>query len=98
MKTLTKRSESLTLWDRLSRLNFEQATKLLGPRARKLILKGKSAWEFDLKECVYFQGDLFRLKFPADDGEKPPVVTITLRSDARQRLHWNCTHCDTPCQ
>ena len=37
-------------------------------------------------------GDLYRVKFP------DAVVSITLMADARQRLHWNCTGCDVPCE
>ncbi len=38
------------------------------------------------------QGDLFRVKFDR------AVVTITLIADKVQRLHWNCTACEVPCE
>ena len=86
----TKRNDSLTLWDRLSRLNFEQASKLLGPDAKKLIMRGAGAWDVDVSEHVRLNDRQFRMKFPDESEDNPPVVTIKLRDDARQRLHWNC--------
>ena len=87
----TKASHRLTLRDRLSRLNFTQACKLLGEEGRQLIQRG-GKYEIDLDEQVYLEGDLFRVKF-AD-----AVVTITLLAEARDRLHWNCTACQWPCE
>jgi superfamily II DNA or RNA helicase len=87
----TKPSHRLTLRDRLSRLDFMQACKLLGPEGRRLIQLG-GKWDIVLADHVYLQGDLFRVSFPG------AVVTMTLVADARQRLHWNCTACDVPCE
>ena len=87
----TKASHRLTLKDRLSRLNYTQACKLLGEEGRRLIQRGGKV-EIDLDEQVYLQGDLFRVKF-AD-----AIVTITLMAEASNRLHWNCTACQFPCE
>jgi hypothetical protein len=87
----TKASHRLTLKDRLSRLNFTQACKLLGAEGRQLIQRG-GKFEIDLEEQVYLEGDLFRVKF--DDA----IVTITLMAGAKDRLHWNCTTCQWPCE
>ncbi len=87
----TKPSHRLTLKDRLSRLSFTQACKLLGEEGRQLIQRG-GKFEIDLEEQVYLEGDLFRVKF------EDAVVTITLMADARDRLHWNCTTCQWPCE
>ncbi len=87
----TKPSHKLSLKDRLSRLNFTQACKLLGEEGRQLIQRG-GKFEIDLEEQVYLEGNLFRVKF--DDA----VVTITLMAGARDRLHWNCTACQWPCE
>jgi hypothetical protein len=86
----TKPSHRLTLKDRLSRLTFVQACKLLGDEGRRLIQRGGQE-TIDLEEQVYLGGDLFRVKF------HDAVVTITLMAEARDRLHWNCTACDVPC-
>src|SRR3989304_2542372 len=87
----TKPSHRLTLRDRLSRLTFTQACKLLGEEGRQLIRQG-GKWDIDREEQVYLQGDLFRVKL------EDAVVTITLMAGARDRLHWNCTACQMPCE
>ena len=87
----TKPSHRLTLQDRLSRLNFTQACRLLGEEGRQLIQRG-GKFEIDLEEQVYLAGDLFRVKF------NDAVVTITLMANAKDRLHWNCTACQWPCE
>ena len=86
----TKPIHRLTLKDRLSRLTFTQACKLLGEEGRQLIRQG-GIWEINLAEQVYLEGDLFRLKL------EDAVVTITLMAAAKDRLHWNCTACQFPC-
>ena len=91
-RTVTsKPRHRLTLKDRLSRLTFSQASKYLGKEGRRLIQQG-GQWEIDLDEQVYLRGDLFRLKL------HDAVVTITLKASAQNRLHWNCTTCEFPCE
>ena len=94
MVTKTKPSKILTLKDRLSRLTFSQASKLLGAKGPRLIQQGGRYEIEDFEDQVYLAGDLFRLRFPADGV----VVTITLMAQANQRLHWNCTGCETACE
>ena len=97
MTTLVKPGNKLTFQDRLSHLNFEQAAKLLGPNGKKLIIKG-SAREVRLREDVYLGGDLLRVSFPAPAGGTEAIATLTLSSDAPQRLRWNCDRCETACE
>jgi superfamily II DNA or RNA helicase len=94
--TTTKPSHKLSFHDRLSRLTFEQACKLLGTQGRKLISVGGKR-EVNIKEDVYLGGDLFRLRFPGLNGDCEAVATLTLTADAKDRLRWNCTTCDEPC-
>ncbi len=62
----------LTLKDRLSRLTYIQAGKLLGPEGKQLIMQG-GRFEIDsIEENVYLDNDLFQLSV---DGA---VVTIKL--------------------
>ena len=61
--TTTKPSHRLTFHDRLSRLTFLQACKLLGPQGRRLIQQG-SKRDIHLKKDVVLGGDLLRVKFP----------------------------------
>ena len=83
----------LTFHDRLSRLTFLQAAKLLGEEGRKLIMRG-AKYEIDVKEDVHLSGDLLRVRFRGAGA----VTTLTLLSEAVARLHWNCDQCDTACE
>ena len=97
MRISSKPTHRLTLRDRLSQLTLEQAAKLLGPQGRRLILQG-GAVDLDLKADAFIGGDLFRLRFPNLGRGRAPVVTITSKTEAKDRLHWNCTACDEPCE
>lgn len=95
----TRPSARLTLKDRLSHLTFLEACKLLGPEGKTLMRRGANDWSIQLPDDVHFSGDLFRVRFPsARKSEGPTVVTITLMAEARNRLHWNCTQCETACE
>ena len=88
----TKKSSNLTLKDRLSRLTYLQACKLLGGDGKRLIAEG-GKWECEnLEEAFYLCDDFFRLS--VDDA----VVTITLMAERRNRLHFNCTRCSSVCE
>jgi superfamily II DNA or RNA helicase len=92
-------SGRLTLKDRLSRLTFSEASKLLGPDGAKQIQRYANSWEFKLEEHVFLGNDLFRLRFPEEwSGDQALVVTITLKADARNRLHFRCNRCQRACE
>jgi hypothetical protein len=95
--TAVKASSELTLRDRLSRLTFEKACKLLGPFGRKLIMKG-GARPIVIEEQVYLGDDLFRLTLRGPGGENEAIVTITPMAEARDRLHWRCDRCHEACE
>src|SRR6185437_910347 len=95
----TRPSAKLNLKDRLSRLTFLEAAKLLGPEGKRLIQKSANIWDFKIEEDVYLGNDLFRLRFPGEFADRQPVVaTITLMAEARDRLNWNCAKCDGACE
>ena len=106
MTTLTKPSQSLTLADRLSRLSFVDACKLLGPEGRKLIQRG-GKYEVDIDEQVHFHGDLFRLA-PAQlellytacrdhtDGEVTDDPTLGVCWDADRLNLWRAAIAPNP--
>lgn len=84
--------KELTLKDRLSRLTFTQACKLLGHEGSKLIMQG-GKFEINLiEENVYLDNKLFQLFI---DGA---VVTINLNGNAAGQLHFNCNKCQAPCE
>ena len=93
----TKRSASLSLWDRLSRLNFEQACKLLGPRAKKLIMQGAGTWDIDIGSQVKLTDSRFRVDFGSVDDGRASYVTVNLQDGVKQRLDWSCSVCTEPC-
>ncbi len=97
--TKTLPSAKLTLKDRLSRLTFLDACKLLGPEGKRLIQMGANAWPLKIAADVLLGEDLFRLSIPGEfvNGQ-PVVVTITLLAEVPQRLCWNCTACDGACE
>jgi len=95
----TRPRGQLTLKDRLSRLTFIDACKLIGPSGSKLIQKGGNLWDIKIEEDVFLGDDLFRLRLPAKTPDSQPLtVSITLMAEARQRLHWNCSQCFQACE
>ena len=95
----TRKNARLTLLDKLSRLSYAQTLKLLGSEAPKLLRAG-DAWDFKIEEDVYLDENLFRLKFPlaAETGSAGMAVTIRLMEEAHDRLHWNCSSCESLCE
>jgi len=95
--TTVKPSGKLTFRDRLSRLSFEQACKLLGEQGRMLILRSAHR-EIDVRECVRWAGDSLRVSFPAIQGGIEATATIQLADDARDKLQWSCDTCEGACE
>lgn len=89
----SKPSGVLTLKDRLSRLTYAQAVQMLGNQGTRLLQQGGKWNVEDWDDQVYLRGDLFRLKLAPN-----VVVTITAMADAKARLHWRCTACETLCE
>jgi hypothetical protein len=89
--TTTKTRNDLTLHDRLSRLTYTRACKLLGEEGKRLIQQG-GRFDIDLDEQVRTDGKVFRVTFPEC------VVTIGLAPEARERLQCNCTICSHACE
>jgi len=80
----------ITLKDKLSRLTYRQACKLLGPQGGKLIRSG-GKYDIDPVEQVVLARDVFHLNL----GDA--LVTINLDSGKDQRLHIHCSKCTTAC-
>jgi superfamily II DNA or RNA helicase len=82
-----KPSARLTLHDRLSRLTFVRAAKLLGPSGASWLAKG-GALEIDLPTQVQFAPERLRVTFPA--APEPIVVDATLDDAHQDRLRIAC--------
>ncbi|PXF59403.1 MAG: helicase [Deltaproteobacteria bacterium] len=80
----------IKLKDKLSHLTYRQACKLLGPEGPQLIRAG-GKYEIDITEQVVLKNDLFRLSL------HDAVVTISLRPEKNQRLHFDCSTCTAAC-
>lgn len=87
----------MTLRDKLSRLTYLQAVKLLGDEGKKLLIEG-GKFDVNIEQQVYFRGDLFQLKIPFDAEGNSANASITMMAEARNRLKWNCTLCNGPCE
>ena len=85
-----KPSVRLTLRDKLSRLAFVQAGKLLGPNGAQWLAKG-GAIEIDLSTQVRFTDECFQVTF-TDSGAKREtlVVSVALDDSYRDRLRIAC--------
>jgi len=81
----------LNLKDKLSRLTYRQACKLLGPQGETLIRSG-GKYDIDIVEQVHLSRNLFQLTL---DGT---VVTIRLDPEKNQRLNFQCGACTTACE
>ena len=88
----TRKSTELTLRDKLSRLTLRQAVKLLGPDGEQLIRLGGKFDIVDFPGQARLSHDRFELRLPEAQ------VTISLKDDARRRLHWRCDACSTACE
>ncbi len=98
MKTKKKTSGKRTLRDRLSRLEYRQACKLLGDEGKRLITQGGKYNDIDIDRDVYLRGDLFRLSLRDADSGANIRVTLTLMASKQNRLVWNCDHCESACE
>jgi len=87
----TKPTDQLTLTDRLSRLTYAQACRLLGADAPALLRAG-GAIEIMLDDQVRIEGDRFLLEL---DGAR---VVIGLASEGRLGLAWRCSACERACE
>ena len=86
----TKNGADLTLYDKLSRLTYTQAARLLGPDAIRLLTEGGGR-DIDIDEQVDLGQHAFRLAI----GDS--AVTLSLDPATRGRLRWQCDTCDVPC-
>ena len=87
----TKQSRELTLRDRLSRLDYRTASKLLGEKAGRLLALG-GAMTIDLDSQVTLTDSHFYLDL------NEAKVAIGLSDGARKRLLFECSACQGACE
>jgi len=86
----TAKNKDLTLRDKLSRLTYTQACRLLGTRGKELLLAGG---RYDLDVSSIEIGSHF---CSASVGRA--TVRICLRDETSGRLEWACSACDEACE
>jgi len=89
----TRNSSNLTLKDKLSRLTFAQACKLLAPNGSALISQG-GKFTIDIDQQVRLTKRQFRVEM---DTPVRSIVTIRLDKGASGKLSWHCSTSKTPC-
>jgi len=89
----TRNSSKLTLKDKLSRLTYPQAVKLLGSDGAKMLSRG-GAHDIDIEQQVRLTAKRIRLEL---FSPQQSIVTISLSDDAQQRLACRCSTCKGSC-
>jgi hypothetical protein len=87
----TKPGPALTLHDRLSQLDFDEACRLLGPGGATLIRRGGQL-EPDALEPVPVTARRIVLRISRAE------VTLWLADDRPHRLRWRCSECRRTCE
>ena len=91
---MTSRNTSkLTLKDKLSRLSFAQACKLLGSEGSNLIMQG-GKFTIDIDRQVRLTPSQFRIEL---DPPYRSVVTIELDKGSAGKLKWKCSTSSQAC-
>ncbi|MDR2116754.1 MAG: DEAD/DEAH box helicase [Planctomycetaceae bacterium] len=93
LKPVTKRSDKLTLYDRLSHLTYRQACDILGSEGALLLRRTYPLDELNVKNDVYLGDDLFRLSI-REPALEPVTVTIMLADKAKHKLAAYCSRCN----
>lgn len=94
VKPTTKRTEKLTLYDRLSHLSYKQACDILGPEGALMLRRPQYSIEtIDIESDVYLGDDLFRLSIN-ESWSEPATVTIMLEERVKHKLNVCCSVCN----
>ena len=81
----------INLKDKLSRLTYREACKLLGPEGEHL-LKWGGKYDMNIEEQVTWEKDLLKINF----GEA--IVTFLLTPEMPRSLRFRCSECTTHCE
>ena len=81
----------INLKDRLSRLTYREACKLLGPDGEQLIRMG-GKHDVDIENQVTWEDGLLRINFAE------AIVTFLLTPEMPRSLRFKCSECTTACE
>ncbi len=85
--------------DRLARLTYIQACRLLGDEGERLLGNGGKRWDLNTEDHAYLAGDLFRVSVPDETLPSGKAIVVLTQMTARaQELHLRCDHCELPCE
>ncbi|MCL2304661.1 MAG: DEAD/DEAH box helicase [Planctomycetaceae bacterium] len=92
-KPATKRTERLTLYDRLSQLTYKQACDMLGPDGSHLLRRFFSLDSLDAQNDIFLDENLFRLSIH-EPWIAPATVSVVLTPERKHKLAAFCSHCN----
>jgi len=94
-----KSKKRISFRDRLARLTYFQACKLLGDKGKQLIGRGGQRWDLNAEDHAYLGGDLFRVRIADEElPGKKAIVILTSISSRSQELHLRCDQCEAACE
>jgi len=95
----SQRKKRISFRDRLARLTYIQACRLLGEQGEQLLRKGGKRWDLNTEDHAYLAGDFFRVSIPDETlPTRKAIVVLTQMTARTQELHLRCDQCDTPCE
>ncbi|REJ73647.1 MAG: helicase [Planctomycetota bacterium] len=94
-----KSRKRISFRERLARLTYIQACRLLGDEGEQLLGKGGRRWDLNTEDHAYLAGDLFRVSVPDESlPTRKANVVLTQVTARKQELHLRCDQCETPCE
>lgn len=96
-KKKPRRVRRLSLRDRLSRLTYRAAVKLLGPDGEALLRQGGRC-DLAAAECADWIGDSLQVQVPSYGGPTDSVVVVRQTAGRQQELEVTCSICSGTCE
>lgn len=94
-----KSKKRVSFRDRLARLTYIQACRLLGEAGEQLLRSGGKRWDLNAEDHAYLAGDLFRVSILDETlPARKAIVVLTQMTARTQELHLRCDQCDVPCE
>ena len=92
-RATTRKTEKLTLYDRLSQLTYRQACGILGSEGAVFLRRPYTFDNLDVAKDIYLGEDLFRFSM-REHGTVPATVTVMLDPGAKFKLAACCSYCN----